>query len=57
MIVDILFAAVTVMVGIATAMFFYGAGFIRGYDNGRHHERKVLNFFQRRTTHARHDLN
>jgi hypothetical protein len=57
MIADILFAAVSVMVGIATALMFYGAGFLNGYDKGRHHERKVLTFFQRRATHARPGLN
>ena len=57
MIADLLFAACAVMVGIATALMFYGAGFMNGYDKGRHHERKVLTFFQRRATHARPGLN
>lgn len=52
MIADILFAALAVMVGIATALMFYGAGFMSGYDKGRLHERKVLAFFQRRASHA-----
>lgn len=57
MIADVLFAAVSVMVGIATALMFYGAGFMAGYDKGRHHERKALDNFHRRAINARPELN
>jgi hypothetical protein len=56
MIVDLLFAAVTVMVGIATAMFFYGAGMASGFEDGRRHERKAVNLHTR-AINARHGLN
>jgi hypothetical protein len=57
MIADVLFAALAVMVGVATALMFYGAGLMSGYDKGRRHERKILHTFHRRATHARPGLN
>jgi hypothetical protein len=57
MIADALFAVVAVMVGIATALFFYGAGLMSGFENGRRHERKALGNFHRRAINARTELN
>ena len=57
MMTDLLFAALAVVIGVAAAMMFYGAGFVSGYDKGRAYERKVLSFFQKRGTHARTGLN
>jgi hypothetical protein len=57
MIADALFAVVAAMVGIATALFFYGAGLMSGFENGRRHERKVLGNFHRRAINARTGIN
>jgi len=57
MIADVLFAVVATMVGIATALFFYGAGLMSGFENGRRHERKVLGNFHRRSINARTGIN
>jgi hypothetical protein len=57
MIADVLFAVLAVVVGVAAALMFYGAGLVSGYDKGRRHERKVLNLFHRRAVHARPGLN
>ena len=57
MIADALFAVVAAMVGIATALFFYGAGLMSGFENGRRHERKVLGNFRRRSINARTGIN
>jgi len=57
MIADALFAVVAVMVGIATALFFYGAGLMSGFENGRRHERKALSNFHRGAINARTGVN
>ena len=57
MMTDLLFAALAVVIGVAAAMMFYGAGFVAGHDKGRAYERKVLSFFQKRGTHAQTGLN
>ena len=45
MIEDLVFAVLAVIVGIATALMFYGSGFMRGYDRGRHDQSRLITKF------------